>query len=71
MFGVEELIEKILTHLVNNYPALFGLGMYILALISLSTIALALVLIVCAVFIPFRLAMIIYKYARGDNETAN
>ena len=60
--GMDQLIEKILIHLVNEYPALFGLGAYVLALIAMSTLALSLVLIVSSVWIPLQLASRLFLF---------
>ena len=70
-FGIEELVLKSLHWIASNNPALFGAGAFILALISISTIALALVLIVCAVWIPFQLARRIVAYMKGDDANPN
>ena len=62
--GIEHFVDQILMHLIDEYPLYVGLGAYILSLIAMSTIALALVLIVSAVWIPFQLSKRIFDYLR-------
>ena len=64
MFDIAPLIEKSLIYISDTYPLLFGSGSFLLALIAMSTIALTLVLITCAVWMPFRIARTIFDYIR-------
>lgn len=64
MFDALPLIEKSIEYIATQYPALFGLGAFLLALIGISTIALALVLVACAVWLPWRVSVALFKLMR-------
>ena len=69
MFGIDDLVIKSLHFIASEYPALFGLGAYLLALICCGAVVLSLVIIVCTVWIPWRLFTNVLNYYRGRNAT--
>lgn len=67
--NIEKIIEQIINHLITHYPEAFGIGAYILALISVSTIALLCVLVIASIWFPWELAkkiLVNLKNFRGD-----
>jgi len=59
--GADVLLQKLLTHIVDQYPGTVAVGGYILAVMAIGTITLTLSIIHQSIDVPVRFVKKIYE----------
>ena len=65
--GMDALVEKLLTHIVEEYAVFVALGGYILAVMAIGTLVLTLAIIYLSVDTPVKLVKKIYKESKDEH----
>lgn len=59
--GADVLLQKLLTHIIDQYPGTVAVGGYVLAVMAIGTVVLTLAIMYLSIAIPARFVKKIYK----------
>ena len=63
--GTQEIIQELVTYLIEEHGPWVALAAYFLALIALSIVALVLVLVLASIYLPIKCVQKLIKWMRS------